>query len=319
MLRSRLLKTLIVCVVMMFAAPMAHAQFKTEAFSNGFGSEGEAAPADSAESLFSFREYFAGIAHKQELKLGTMAAGSAIFVGGNQIYNKQYWKLPIVYASLGTTLGGGLYYKNQYQKSLDAYNAAFELDPETKLTPDANAKKMSTILLAGAALSYWGTMMDGVISFKTDNRHHAGKATMYSILVPGLGQVYNGEYWKIPIYWGALSTSYAFYTKNKVSYERFRNIYNEATTPNSGYSGSISAQTALYYRNIYRRYRDYSVLAIAASYLLQVIDANVFSYMQDFEVDDDISMDVRPTVITPDSQFAFGGNTAFGFSVGLRF
>ena len=163
--------------------------------------------------------------------------------------------------------------------------------------------------------------MDGVVNFPTDNPHHPGKATLYSILLPGLGQAYNGEYWKIPIYWGVLIGTVHYYETNTVNYKRFKRIHHEATSPESTYTGNISAQTALYYRDVYRRYRDWSVVSIAAAYLLQVIDANVFSYMQDFEVSDDIAMQIRPTVITPDTQYALNTTapSAFGVSLGLRF
>ena len=301
-------------------APRSSAQFKSEAFSNGFGGDDEA-PADSAEAMFSLREYFAGLQHKQELKIGTLAGGSAVFIGGQQIYHKQYWKLPIVYGGLGATIGGGFYYHNKYKTSLKAYEEAFALDPETTLTVDERSHNLSKLLFAGGALVYWGTMMDGVISYPTDDPHHAGKATMYSILCPGLGQAYNGEFWKIPIYWGCLAGAVHYLDVNHTNYKRFKRIHNEATTPDSGYNARISAQTALYYRNLYRRYRDYSILAVAAFYLLQAIDANVFSYMQDFEVNDDISMQMGPTILTPDMQYALSGgsSTAVGFSLGIRF
>ena len=73
--------------------------------------------------------------------------------------------------------------------------------------------------------------------------------------------------------------SYHFYALNSKNYKRFKRIHNEATNPDGGYTGSIPAERALYFRNVYRRYRDYSVVAIVGSYLLQVIDANVFAYM----------------------------------------
>ena len=301
-------------------APGARAQFKSEAFSNGFGGD-DVAPTDSAEALFSLKEYFAGLRHKQELKIGTLAGGSAVFIGGQQIYHRQYWKLPIIYGGLGATVGGGFYYRQQYKNSLKAYEEAFAVNPETTLTVDDKAHRMSNLLFAGGALLYWGTMMDGVVTFPTDNPHHPGKATLYSILCPGLGQAYNGEYWKIPIYLGGIIGAVHFLDVNQTNYKRFKRIHNEATTPDSGYDANISAQTALYYRDLYRRYRDYSILAVAGFYLLQVIDANVFSYMQDFEVSDDLSMQVRPTLITPDTQFALSGgpSTAVGLSLGLRF
>ena len=59
-------------------------------------------------------------------------------------------------------------------------------------------------------------------------------------------------------------------------------------------------------RNTYRRYRDYSVVALVGVYVLQIIDANVFSYMLDFDIDDEIAVDVSPAIITPHSQFAMG-------------
>lgn len=320
MLRFKHICLLILSLVLLVPAQSAYAQFKSEAFSNGFGGEDDTESADTT-AIFSLKEYFAGLSHKQELQIGTLAGGSALFIGGQQIYNKQYWKLPVIYGGLGATVGGGFYYRNKYQKSLDAYNAALELDPATSLTVDSKSKTMSTLLFAGGALVYWGTMMDGVISYPTDNPHHPGKATLYSILVPGLGQVYNNEAWKVPIYWGILMGTGFALEKNQTSYKRFKRIHNEATDPEGSYSASISAQTALYYRDVYRRYRDWSVVAIAAAYLLQVIDANVFAYMQDFEVNDDISMDIRPTLITPDTQLAMNANgaPAFGLSLGLRF
>lgn len=317
---SRTAYFIFLLAVLLAFAPRAGAQFKSEAFSNGFGGD-DSAPADSAEAMFSLKEYFAGLAHKQELKIGTLAGGSSVFIGGQQIYHRQYWKLPIIYGGLGATVGGGFYYRNKYKTSLDAYNAAYELDPQTTLQVDDRSHLISNLLFAGGALVYWGTMMDGVISYPTNNPHHPGKATLYSILIPGLGQAYNGEYWKIPIYLGGLVGSAHYLEINQLQYKRFKRIHNEATEPDSGYNASISAQTALYYRNLYRRYRDYSILAVAGFYLLQVIDANVFSYMQDFEVNDDISMQVRPTLITPGTQYAFsgGGTTAFGLSLGLNF
>lgn len=319
MFRINPLYILLTALTLLAFRPEAAAQFKKEAFSNGFGDE--TSPTDSTEAMFSLKEYFQGLSHKTDLKIGTLAGGSALFVGGMQIYEKKYWKLPIIYGGLGATIGGGLYYRDKYQTSLDAYNEAFAADPLTTLTVDNKAKTTSTLLFAGGALLYWSTIMDGVISFKTDNPHHAGKATLYSILMPGLGQAYNGEFWKIPIYWGALAGSYHFYNTNRINYKRFKRIHNEATDPEAHYQESISAETALYYRNLYRRYRDYSVLAIAGFYLIQVIDANVFSYMQDFEVNDDLSMQITPTVIAPDTQFALSGTqpAAFGLSLGIRF
>ena len=66
--------------------------------------------------------------------------------------------------------------------------------------------------------------------------------------------------------------------------------------------------------SLFRRFRDYSTVAMIGFYLLQVIDANVFAYMQDFEVNDDLSMRVTPTVITPYTNYAMNtGRDGAGF------
>ena len=163
--------------------------------------------------------------------------------------------------------------------------------------------------------------MDGTINYKRgEPSQHPGRATIYSILLPGLGQIYNQEYWKVPLYWGLMAGSVHFYYTNNVNYRRYKRIHNEATDPEIAYSGPITAENALYYRDVFRRYRDWSIAAILLSYFIQVIDANVFSYMMDFQVSDDLTMDLQPTLIVPDTGYAtLDGSPAVGMRLGFRF
>ena len=284
--------------ILLFLLPLAlplRAQFKSEAFSQQYNDD-KASDKDSTDVLFSFKEYFGGLAHRNELKIGTLAAGSAVFIGGEQIYNRQYWKLPIVYGSILGSAGAGLYFKSQGNEDIAKY------------------------CFIGTAFSYWAMHMDGVVSFKTDRYPLPGKATLYSILLPGLGQAYNGEAWKIPVYITGLATAYYFYDNNSTNYERYRRIYKEASNKEVTYEGPIPSDVAIYYRNVYRRLRDYSLLALGAIYLLQVIDANVFAYMHDFEIVDDLAtVNVAPTVIAPDTQLAFNTPPAVGLGINIRF
>ena len=273
----------------------ASAQFKSEAFQQSYNDD-KSSPQDSVDVLFSFKEYFGGLKHENEIKIGTMFAGSIIFVGGEQIYNRQYWKLPIVYSTVFGSLGAGIYLNTQGNHEAAKY------------------------CFIGSGLAYWAAKMDGVVSYKSDRIPLPGRATLYSLLLPGLGQAYNGEFWKIPIYLGGLGAAYYFYDTNNINYQRYRRIYKEATSTEVAYTGPISAEQALYYRDVFRRYRDYSVLAMALVYLLQVIDANVFSYMHDFEIADDMALNIQPSVIAaPNTQLAFNPSPAFGVSIGLRF
>jgi len=321
----RICRFLIIVAILVLACPGTRAQFKRDAFTQNYSDlKDTTARKDSIDKMFSFKEFFRGVSHKQELLPGTLFAGSMLFIGSQQIYHKDYWKLPIIYGGLGATVGLGIHYRRQYNASVSDYEAAYALDPNTTLTVDEHARNLSTAMFLGAGAIYWATLMDGVIRYPSGGRHpHPGKATLYSLLLPGLGQAYNGEYWKIPIYWGGLVASFHYYNLNNTNYLRYKRIYNEATDPESTTKPPISADAALYYRDVFRRWRDYSIVAILGVYLLQIIDANVFAYMQDFDVSDDLSMHIAPAVITPETTYAMRHTpfapTGYGLSVGFRF
>ena len=321
---KRIVIFIIACIAGLFCnASLSHAQFKEDIYATDPNIK-QSSSSDPAEKLFSVKEYIGGLSHKNTLKIGTMFAGSVVLPGTAQIYNKDYWKLPIVYGGIGAFAGTGGYYLNRYSKSKKAYDA-WELNQTGPMPEiDLQAKKTGTMLMIGAGLVYWGSLLDGVVSYEADKFPHPGRATLYSALLPGLGQIYNGELYKVPIYWGGMLVSVHFLTTNHTNYVRFKKIHNEATT-SGNYQGPISGETAKWYRDVYRRYRDYSIVATALVYFLQVIDANVFAYMHDFEVTDDISMQFEPTIISPDNAYALhntGMNTygnAVGMKVGLRF
>lgn len=335
-MKRRFLAYLITCCVgLLCFAGVSHAQFKEDIYAQDPDIKPSAGTQADTTKMFSFKEYFGGLAHKNTIKIGHMFAGSMVLPGTAQIYNKQYWKLPIVYTGIGAFAGTGGYYLHQYSKTKkalenweidkknfeDTYGGTYSV-PMPEL--DLRAKKTGTWLMVGAGLVYWGSLMDGVVNYQADEHPHPGRATLYSLLLPGLGQIYNGELYKVPIYWGGLLVSVHCLTTNHTNYIRFKTIHNEATTSDS-YSGPISGETAKWYRDVYRRYRDYSIVATALVYFLQVIDANVFAYMHDFEVTDDISMNIEPTIIAPDNAYALGsggfnsGQNAVGLKMGLRF
>ncbi len=304
----RICRFFFLITILVLSCPGTRAQFKRDAFTQNYSDlKDTTARKDSVDKMFSFKEFFRGVSHKQELLPGTLFAGSMLFIGSQQIYHKDYWKLPIIYGGLGATVGLGIHYRRNFNE-----------------TGNEHDRNLSTAMFLGAGAIYWGTLMDGVIRYPSGGRHpHPGKATLYSLLLPGLGQAYNGEYWKIPIYWGGLVASFHYYNLNNTNYLRYKRIYNEATDPESTTKPPISADAALYYRDVFRRWRDYSIVAILGVYLLQIIDANVFAYMQDFDVSDDLSMHIAPAVITPETTYAMRHTpfapTGYGLSVGFRF
>lgn len=274
------------------ACRSTYAQFRSEAFKQSYNEPTDTTFAsDTTDKLFSFKEYFGALGHHNKMKIGTSFAGSMIFIGGQQIYNKDWWKLPVIYGGIGAGLGVGIYNQIQYNK--------------TGLERNRN---LAIGGFVGAGVFYWASLLDGVVCYDRSRGHLAGRATLYSLLLPGLGQAYNGEFWKVPIYDLLIAGSTYFFITNNTNYLRYRNIYIESAEP--GYSGRITGQQALYYRDVFRRYRDYSILAMVGFYLLQVIDANVFSYMRNFEINDDITMDMSLGVISPELQLAQYGTPA---------
>jgi len=280
------------------AAQYRDDQFKRDAFTQTYADTTEKTKTDTTQ-LFSFKEFFGGLAHKRTASLKTLTMGSAVFIGGNQIYNKQYWKLPIIYGGIGAGIYGGVHFGNMY-----------------KNTGDTRFQTYSTLSYVGAGLVWWGSLMDGAVMFKSDRSPEPARSTVFSLLLPGLGQIYNGEFWKVPLYLGIMAGAVHFTIDNNLQYNRWRDYYNLATsTDPTVEKPPQSAENAKYFRDLYRRYRDYSILAIALVYLIQVIDANVFAYMQDFEVNDDISMHIEPAV--QPMQFATTAGPAQGMSVGM--
>lgn len=136
-------------------------------------------------------------------------------------------------------------------------------------------------------------------------KHEPRIATLRSALIPGWGQAYNHEYWKIPLVYGilAIPTSlYIFnnnyYKKTKFAYEaRFKEALGDPSDvpfidPELKNLGISSLQN---YRNSFRRDRDYSILWFLLAWGLQVADATVFAHLNQFDVSNDLSMQFAPT------------------------
>ena len=120
-----------------------------------------------------------------------------------------------------------------------------------------------------------------------------------SAALPSLGQFYNRRYWKPPIIYAALGVSIYFLVDNQLKFMEARNSY-RARLNIAGFTvapkyTNLSAEQILADRDFYRTNRDYSIIAIAAVYALNVIDAAVDAHLRTFDVGDDLSMKIRPS------------------------
>ena len=157
------------------------------------------------------------------------------------------------------------------------------------------------------------------------------KAVIYSAIFPGLGQVYNKKYWKLPIvYGGFLGFSYAiswngrYYTDYSNGY---KDIMDDDPTTDSwknflpyGQDPETVDQewlkTVLKRRkDFYRRYRDLSIIGTVAMYALSMVDAYVDAQLFDFDMSPDLSFRVEPTIIQKTDYLAnsFGIQCSFHF------
>jgi hypothetical protein len=131
-------------------------------------------------------------------------------------------------------------------------------------------------------------------------------ATRRSAILPGWGQATNKEYWKIPLVYGVLAIPGALYFYNDSWYNKTKYAYEAKfkaqapTLDSSGLSGidpqlkNLGLASLQSYRNTFRRDRDYSILYFILAWGLQVADATVFAHLKQFDVSDDLSLQVKP-------------------------
>jgi hypothetical protein len=127
-----------------------------------------------------------------------------------------------------------------------------------------------------------------------------GRAALYSTIFPGLGQIYNRKYWKLPIVYGALGiATYAAIWNNQQS-KIYLDAFYQQTDPNNPDPDFFGIYTEaqlieLYYQH--RRWQDLSIIIGAVLYGLQILDAYVDAHLYDYDVSDDISLHWQPSLI----------------------
>jgi len=127
------------------------------------------------------------------------------------------------------------------------------------------------------------------------------KATIRSAIIPGWGQAYNHQYWKIPIVYGALAVPASLFIYNNKWYQATKEAYTILVNNDTANFDKIDPKLVgltpadlQYYRNDFRKNRDYSVIFFLLVWGLNVADATVFAHLKGFNVSDDLSMQIKP-------------------------
>tara|TARA_Y100001954_G_C15622944_1_gene508746 strand:+ start:281 stop:784 length:504 start_codon:yes stop_codon:yes gene_type:complete len=120
------------------------------------------------------------------------------------------------------------------------------------------------------------------------------KAAIYSTVLPGLGQVYTKKYWKIPLIYAGLVTSYYYIDESYEMYSNYKNSYldrlNGTYSDKYPYSNSQLVELTEYYR----RNTELSVLCFALTYIINIVDASVSAHLFDYNVSEDLSLSIVP-------------------------
>ncbi len=157
------------------------------------------------------------------------------------------------------------------------------------------------------------------------------QATLKSLMIPGWGQLYNRQYWKLPLVAGAFVTLGVIANYNNVRYTKYRDFYYQVSPRPEDPSFKPPTTVAVPYedgtiRDLdinqlkrltdgFRRNRDYTYIGMVLAWTFNVVDANVSAHLKTFDVSDDISLKVKPTVdYQPFSQSLVSGITlSFNF------
>jgi len=173
-------------------------------------------------------------------------------------------------------------------------------------------------------------VQDSIIKKKKSiNPLAPSKAAFLSAVFPGMGQVYNKRYWKVPIVYGFIGAGIYFYDLNNGEYTRYRDAFKRRQagfnddefwdrdpdtgtfpdTPDVSNASLEDAQVRL------QRDRDLALVVTIIFYALNIVDANVDAHLKQFNIDDDLSIDWQPYLDVDPVM----NNPSYGMGVVVRF
>jgi hypothetical protein len=264
--------------------------------------------------------------------------------GFGQIYNKQYWKLGVLYPMVAASTTMFALEHKKY-KPLKAEYDQYLIDNGYFRTPELDELQTKLIrhntrqqIYAGIAIAtYIYFIGDAAVNYSTNEVSDIKKATTLSTICPGAGQIYNKSYWRVPIVIGGLASTIYTIDWNNRGYQRFKTAYNicadyelHKNDPTSTkyidengklmpcpdeFQGRYGTSFLKNLKDSYRRNRDLCILLTAGVYILNIIDAHVDAHLKDFDISDDLAMDIEPFFGTTsvDTKPAFGLNLSVKF------
>lgn len=151
-------------------------------------------------------------------------------------------------------------------------------------------------------------------SLKKINNRDGRRAAIMSAILPGLGQVYNKKYWKVPIVYAGIG-GFAYYGMSLNSeYQNYRNelLYRYANNQQVNTFPEYTTDNLTTLKNQVKKYRDMCFIGAGIFYVLNIIDANVDGHLKNFDVSDNLSLGIRPKTF-----YCFNNKPTFGAGISL--
>ena len=187
------------------------------------------------------------------------------------------------------------------------------------LTDSVEVDSTAEILKQDSAMVSEMIMKDSKQKVKRDWstwRPSPKRAMWLAIVVPGAGQIYNRKYWKLPIFYGGFLGCYYAMRWNNMMYRDYSQGYidlNDGNLETQSYNQFMHLGMTIdeskptdvqrfstkfkKRKDYYRRYRDMSAFILIGVYALSVIDAYVDASLSEFDISEDLSMKVSPTLM----------------------
>lgn len=272
------------------------------------------------------------------MSLRRVTMTSVVLPGFGQIYNKQYWKLPILYSTVGASLGLCLWSNSKYKPLKNEFDRI--TDQSLLRTPELNALQremikyntMKQVFMVSTIASYIYFLGDAVVKYSSSEVSHINKATTLAMVCPGAGQIYNKSYWRVPIVVGGFATTIYCIDWNNRGYQRFKKAYrlkadydaNPELYPDGSldeFGGRYNTSFLKNLRNSYRRNRDLCIILTAGLYILQIVDAHVDAHLRDYDISKDLSVSLSPAIGYSYNRMSpyTGGGTTVGMNLSLTF
>ncbi|MEO9967030.1 MAG: DUF5683 domain-containing protein [Reichenbachiella sp.] len=149
------------------------------------------------------------------------------------------------------------------------------------------------------------TDLSGIETFQSKSKLDPEKAALYAAVFPGLGQMYNKQYWKLPIVYGGAIVIGHFIKYNNDFYNAFRNAYIAETDGDDltiNPFPQFSEQALQVNAEKFKRNRDFMMIMGVVYYIVQIVDAHVSAHLIEFDINDDLAM--HPTYYPREKYFA---------------